>query len=139
MSEKEKARPSAATLERASETANFEQMTIPCDNHITPPAGRQLHVADFLMVGEENAVQLQYLKTVMQLDGRSVRQLIQHERLQGAPILSSSAAGTGGYYLAATPAEIHGFARSMRARAREIEKVAQAVENAAGTSEEGGR
>lgn len=135
MREKEKARPSVAALGRATETAELEQAAIPCAHHTTVPAERQFRVSDFLEQGRENAVPLRILKALLHLDGRTLRQLIQHERLQGTPILSSSVAGTGGYYLAATPAEVHHFTRSMRARAHEIMRVAEAVEKATGCDE----
>lgn len=126
MSEKRKAPGGAATpTEAMSEKPGG---TFPVFDFTITPVCRQSCVADFLTVGEENAVTLQSLKSVMHLDGRSVRQMIQQERLQGVPILSSNTAKTGGYYIAATQAEVHRFTRSMRKRAQEILRTAEAVE-----------
>jgi hypothetical protein len=54
-----------------------------------------------------------------------VRTLIQAERLSGTPILSDNRVG---YFLPANDEERRRFIRSMKHRAREIERVADAIE-----------
>lgn len=50
----------------------------------TAAAGRQRKVSDFLSHGRENAVPLRHLKKMMEADGRTVRLMIQQERLSGS-------------------------------------------------------
>ena len=53
--------------------------------------------------------------------------MIAAERLSGVPILSDCSTG---YYLAENAGEKERFVRSMRHRAREIERAAEAIERA---------
>lgn len=129
MSNKRKARPGAATLERAMEQGHPSKKSRASKHHCTPSAPPGQGIAQFLGRGSENSIPLRDLEALTGMDGRTLRQLIQHERLQGTTILSSSAAGSGGYYLAASPAEVACFASAMRRRAGEIERVAAAVES----------
>ena len=69
-----------------------------------------MKIAEYLSAGQENAVSLRCLTGATKLDSRTIRRMIASERLSGTPILSDNA-------------------RSMRHRAKEIERVAQAVEN----------
>ena len=85
-----------------------------------------MKIAEYLSAGQENAVSLRYLMGVTKLDSRVVRRMIASERLSGTPILSNN---TSGYYLPANEWEKESFARSMRHRALEIERLAQALEN----------
>lgn len=132
MSEKGKARPGAATLERAVEIGRTSKQSRTSKHHCTPSAPAGQGIARILGRGSENSIPLRDLEALTGLDGRTIRQLIQRERLQGTPILSSSAAGAGGYYLAASPEEVAYFASAMRRRAHEIERVASAVESGVG-------
>ena len=59
------------------------------------------------------------------LDGRTVRAMIAAERLAGVPILSDNSTG---YFLPGNKGERERFVRSMRHRAREIERAADAIE-----------
>ena len=129
MSKKEKARPGAGTPERAAETAAFSGAAISCNHSNTAAAGRQRKVSDFLSHGRENAVPLRHLKKVMEADGRTVRLMIQQERLSGMPICADNLTG---YYLPATQEERTACVRSMRHRAGEIMKSAGAIEQAEG-------
>lgn len=83
-------------------------------------------IAELLGTGQSSAIPLRALVSVTGLDGRAVRRLIQAERLHGAPILSDNQTG---YYLPADEAERAAFVRSMQGRAREIRRVARAIEN----------
>lgn len=84
-------------------------------------------ISRLLSPGRENAVPLRQIEAMTGFDSRTVRLMIQRERYSGIPILSDNATG---YYLPATPKERDRFVLSMRHRAREIERVAQAVEQA---------
>ena len=61
------------------------------------------------------------------LDGRTVRLMIERERREGSPILADNATG---YYLPATKYERAACVRSMRHRADEIRKTAEAIDRA---------
>ena len=129
MSTKEKTRPGAGTPERATETAACSRVAISCNYSTTSAAGRQRKVSDFLSHGRENAVPLRHLKTLLDADGRTVRLMIQHERLTGTPICADNLTG---YYLPANEEEKSACVRSMRHRAAEIIKTALAIERGAG-------
>lgn len=90
-----------------------------------PPSGQK--VSDYLLPGRENAVPLKRLKELLDLDGRTVRLMIRGERLQGTPILADCVSG---YYLPGNDHERAQCVRSMRRRAAEIVKVADAIEKA---------
>lgn len=92
------------------------------------PSG-QLHIADYLSRGRERALTSRELERLTNLDGRSVRLLIERERRSGTPILSDCASG---YYLPATDDERAACVRSLRHRAREILTTARAIEQAEG-------
>ena len=129
MTKNENTRPAGGTAERATETAAFSGAAISCNHSNTAAAGRQRKVSDFLSHGRENAVPLRHLKKVMEADGRTVRLMIQQERLSGTPICSDNATG---YYLPSTADEKAACVRSMRHRAGEIMKSARAIEQAEG-------
>ena len=129
MNKNENTRPAGGTAERAAETAAFSGAAISCNHSNTAAAGRQRKVSDFLSHGRENAVPLRHLKKVMEADGRTVRLMIQQERLSGMPICADNLTG---YYLPANEAEKAAFVRSMRHRAGEIMKTAKAIEQAEG-------
>lgn len=128
MNKNEKTRPGAGTPERATETAAFGEATISC-NHSTTAAGRQRKASEFLSHGRENAVPLRHLKKLLEVDGRTVRLMIQQERLAGTPICADNLTG---YYLPSNEAEKTAFVRSMRHRAGEIMRTARAIEQAEG-------
>ena len=125
MSAKEKARPAGGTAERAAETAAFGGAAISYDYLTTTVAGRQRKVSDLLSRGRENAVPLRHLKQIMETDGRTIRLMIQRERLEGIPICADNLTG---YFLPSTEDEKTACVRSMRHRAGEIMRTAQAIE-----------
>lgn len=95
MSTKEKAHPTAATVERAGmETAAYGRATISCNQSITTVAGRQRKVSDLLGHGRENAVPLRQLIAITGADGRTIREKIAAERLAG--VLSAWEQGGAG-------------------------------------------
>lgn len=85
-----------------------------------------MRIADLLSHGQENAVPLRQLIAITGADGRSIREKIAAERLAGVPILSDNSTG---YYLPGNPGEKERFVRSMRNRAHQIERAAEAVES----------
>ena len=129
MNTKEKAPTSAATLTGAAAEMTACRASIPISDCTTAAAGRQRKVSELLNRGRENAVPLRHLKKLMETDGRTVRLMIQQERLSGMPICADNLTG---YYLPANEAEKAAFVRSMRHRAGEIMKTANAIEQAEG-------
>lgn len=124
MSAKENAHSAAATTEQAA--GDNAGRKIPQD-HYTAGAGP---ISRLLSHGRANAVPLRHLTAMTKLDGRTVRAMIAAERLAGTPILSDNSTG---YYLPGDDAEKVKFIRSMRHRAREIERAAEAIEKARDT------
>ena len=117
--------PTAATVERIEAGAETRQATTSPTNDTTPtPPGQAVKIADLLGHGQSAAVPLRHLKELAGLPGREVRRMIQAERLRGIPILSDN---INGYYLAGDAQEREKFIKSMRGRAAEIVKVAEAV------------
>lgn len=88
-----------------------------------------MRIADLLSHGQENAVPLRQLMAETGADGRTIRGKIAAERLAGVPILSDNSTG---YYLPGNEGERERFVRSMRHRAQEIERAAEAIERAEG-------
>lgn len=94
---------------------------------ISPPSVQSVKIADFLSTGQQNAVPLKHLKNLLNLDGRTVRLMIRAERLAGTPILADNQTG---YYLPGNDHERSRCVNSMRRRAAEIVKAADAIEGA---------
>lgn len=104
--------PSVAAPGEQMEMESFGEGTVSDSQYTTDFRG----IARFLSHGRENSVPLRQLE--------AVRALIFTERLQGVPILSDS-----GYYLPpASEQEKARFVRSMRHRAKEIQRMADAIE-----------
>lgn len=87
-----------------------------------------MRISDFLLQGETQAVTRQHLEQITGLTGREVQRAVQAARLKGTPILSSGS----GFFLPETEAEKARFVRSMRHRAAEISRAADAVERGTG-------
>lgn len=128
MINKGKARPSVAALERANGHRD-DHLGMSVKQSITAAPSGQLHIADYLSRGRENALTSRELERLTNLDGRSVRLLIERERRSGTPILSDCASG---YFLPSTDDERAACVRSLRHRAREILTTARAIEQAEG-------
>lgn len=94
--------------------------------HITPEREKQPRgkIERLLSPGAENALTLHHLVKLTGLPARQVRQLIQAERLQGAPILADNQSG---YFLPGSQRDVDNFVRSMYHRAGEITRAADAV------------
>lgn len=119
MSAKENAHSAAATTEQAA--GDNAGRKIPHDDYTTGTGP----ISRLLSHGQENAVPLRHLVSITKFDGRKVRALIAAERLNGVPILSDNQSG---YYLPADDTEKERFIRSMKHRAKEIERAAEAIE-----------
>lgn len=129
MSEQRKTRSSAATPERAEETAattNDQKFSQPNDSTDQERA-QEGYISQFLLAGAGQGLHLRDLVRITHLSEREVRQMIQVERLRGIPILSNN---QDGYFLPGDEAEKAAFVRSMRHRADEIHRAAEAVEKA---------
>lgn len=120
MTKKRKARPADSAAGQADRENHWAS-----DNSQNNFTIKGRTISSILLRGRENALPLRHLKTVTNLDGRSVRLMIERERRAGIPILADNASG---YYLPANDTERTEFVRSMRHRAQEIMKTAQAVE-----------
>lgn len=116
-------RPEAATSERAGRekawTGNNSR-----NQHTTAADGGQGLVSSLLMEGRDNAIHLADLVRLTGWPERDVRKAIQRERQRGSPILSDN---KNGYFLPQSEAEKAQFVCSMRCRAREILRAANAV------------
>lgn len=126
MAKNEKARCTAGTVERETETANYEK-PFTKNNDITENAENQAERQKFfvegkLQHGEHNALRT---KELLRITGfktpRLLQAAIEKERERGAVILSTCRHG-GGYYLPtegeAGKAELEAFVRTLSARAR---------------------
>ena len=129
MSRNKNARPSAATPGRADEARTTNQEISRSTSNFTPfeSKNQSIKISGLLATGRENAVPLKHLTSITGLDGRTVRLMIATERLSGIPICADNATG---YYLPANEDERDTCVRSMRHRAGEIERVADALEGA---------
>lgn len=127
MSDKKKTRPAGDTAGRVVETGSASRADTTSNHDSTTSIPRaQAKIAD-LLPGRENAIPRRELERLTGLDGRTVRLMIERERREGSPILADNATG---YYLPATEHERAACVRSMRHRAGEIMKSAQAIEQA---------
>lgn len=124
MTNKGKARPGVGAPERVNGHRD-DHLGMSVKQSITSAPGGQRSIADLLGTGRENALTRRELERLTNLDGRSVRLLIERERREGVPILS----GHNGYFLPGSEAEKAACVRSLRHRAGEIFATARAVEN----------
>jgi hypothetical protein len=119
MTEKRKCPSTAATVERAKETAACDGAAISYGDIITANAGGQgvFPVFSMLPSGEANAVPSRTIAEIMSFpDIRSFRAEIARERRAGALILSSKSSGNAGLY---RPANRDELARYLSRRERE--------------------
>ena len=126
MSKKKRTRPSVGAPGRAEAGVNHAE-GYSHRQHTTQGPGGQRKIADLLSYGQENAIPRRHLEKLTGLDGRTVRLMIERERHEGVPILADNVTG---YYLPATEHERAACVRSMRHRAGEIMRTAQAIEQA---------
>ena len=129
MSKQRKTRPVGDATERAREKGSAMQADTTSHSYSTADQEQKQEgfIAQFLLVGAEQGLHLRDLARITRLSEREVRQMIQAERLRGVPILSNN---QDGYFLPSNEEEKAAFVRSMRHRANEIHKAAEAVEKA---------
>lgn len=107
----------------ASQTAH-----VSTHDSTTPAAERQPpRISDLLLHGEQNAMPMKCLKGLTGLDSRTIRLMIQQERLSGTPICANNKTG---YYLPGSDQERSECVKSMRRRSAEIARTADAIERA---------
>lgn len=121
---KERARQDAATSKRAKRESH-QAGGNPYGNYTTTQSGGQGTIFRLLMEGAGNGLHLQDLVRLTGEDQRTVRKLIQEERLQGIPILSDN---VHGYFLPGSDYEREICVKSLRGRAQEILETAAAIE-----------
>lgn len=119
-------RPGEATPERAGAEKQLGRAAISISNYTYQKAGGQ-GISNYLSCGAEHGVGLRDLVHFTGLPDRVVRQIIQAERLDGVPILSDNASG---YFLPGNKEEVGRCVASLRHRANEIFKTANAIEKA---------
>ena len=127
MINKGKARPNVAALERANGHRD-NHLAMSVKQSTTAAPGGQLHIADYLSRGRENAITRRELERITGLAPRDVSLAVERERRSGVPILANGS----GYFLPATDDERAACVRSLRHRAREILTTARAIEQAEG-------
>ena len=130
MRQNENARDGEATPRRAKERAKAGELCggyVPASDNTTPRGVGQVTISGFLSRGAVNAVTLRQLERVTGLDGRTVRRLIERERREGIPILSDC---SDGYYLPICEMERDRCVQSLRHRAGEILRTADALARA---------
>lgn len=131
MSKRKETRPGADTPRRATMEAETGKTTASksdkSDFTIPASVGQAVHIADLLSHGAENGVGLQDLVSMTGLSEREVRQIIRRERLAGVPVLSDNLSG---YFLPGNTDEIVQCAISLRSRAHEILRTANAIAKA---------
>ncbi len=121
MANDKKNRPGVAAPGRQMEWEGFGETTV-SENHHTTDLGL---IASHLQQGRKNAVNIRYLEAMTGMKNRDVRLLIEKERRGGTPILSDNSRG---YYLPGSQEELARCVRSLRGRAKEIERTADAIE-----------
>ena len=129
MTKTEKDRSTVGAAERSVENGPVYQTAhASTKDSTTPAAERQpLLISDLLLHGEENALPMKCLKVLTGLDSRTIRLMIQQERLSGVPICANNRTG---YYLPGSDQERAECVKSMRHRSAEIARTADAIERA---------
>ena len=127
MIENKKSLAGAATPNQAGNAKDTHNDQRKSHNYCTSDQERKQegYISKFLLAGAGQGLHLRDLVRITHLSEREVRQMIQAERLRGIPILSNN---QDGYFLPGDEAERADFVRSMRHRADELHRAAEAVE-----------
>lgn len=128
--EKKKAIPVVVRRDGDGEQLSFPSFSFSDSQNSTDIQAAQGLISSLLPSGAKRAVSLRRLADITNLSTREVRRAIQRQRLDGMPICEHGS----GYFLAETEAERARWVSSMRSRAREILRVARAVENGGGSN-----
>lgn len=124
MNKNAKARPVAATTERAAAEAAVAAAS--CDFEYTAKAPPR-QVANVLLFGAENAVEGSTLAAVLGFkDRRALSKQIERERRSGQPICASVAGSKRGYFLTDDPDELQRYIRALDRRIREVRRTRDA-------------
>ena len=124
MSQTKKPLPVSETESGSGEQCVLADIRI-SETEYTIPRSKTQCIAVLLLCGEKNAIPLQHLEKITGLDQREIRRMIHTERMRGAPILANNRSG---YYLPGNDEERERCVSSMRHRAGEIERAADAIE-----------
>jgi hypothetical protein len=125
MIEKEEAAPVGQTGSGGGDQLMMEEVF--SASKFTKNMRKTQGISALLMRGEANAIPLHDLKRISGLDGRIIRRMIQDERQNGTCICVNN---KDGYFLAETEAERARCVVSMRHRAAEVNRTANAIERA---------
>lgn len=126
--ENEKAAPGVTSTEDGGEQTRLDGFDeLPASESITRPYKAQGVIAPLLLHGETNAIPLGVLETLTGLDRRLIRRRIQAERQAGVCICVNN---RDGYFLAENEAERARCVASMRRRAAEVYRTADAIARA---------
>lgn len=106
---------------------NEEQLSIPGVRTDAGDHPAHIGIASLLLQGEANALTLEVIETLTGIDRRTIRRQIQAERQAGACICVNN---RDGYFLAENEAERARCVASMRRRAAEVYRTADAIERA---------
>lgn len=106
---------------------NSDQLSIPGVRTETIERPAHAGIAALLLHGEANALPLRELEKLTGLDRRMIRRRIQMERRDGACVCVNN---RDGYFLAENEAERARCVASMRRRAAEVSRTAEAIERA---------
>jgi len=124
--EKEKARFSAATQERAAEPKNArEAFSTSCSDY-TFATGKKQSLLDYLPHEPERAVTAVQLGNMLHISSREVTKLIQKYRLAGVPICAACG-DQPGYYIATEPEMLGKYIKSLDGRLREVRRTREAL------------
>ena len=122
MSEKEKARSTAATVKRA-EATTLGGVAASSDKNCTTSMDTRQVVSAALLTGAENAIEGAALAAALGFkDRRALSKQIERERRSGHPICAAVAGNNRGYYLTDDPDELQRSIKALDRRIREVQK-----------------
>lgn len=86
-----------------------------------------MDISVYIPHGRKNAISRQALKDLTGCSDRENRAMIERARMNGTPILSSSACS--GYWISDDPSEIDAFRREQAHRAKKLMRMVSALDN----------
>ena len=126
MSEKEKARSTAATVKRA-EATTLGGVAASSDKNCTTSMDTRQVVSAALLTGAENAIEGAALAAALGFkDRRALSKQIERERRSGHPICAAVAGNNRGYYLTDDPDELRRYISALDRRLREVRRTRDA-------------
>lgn len=82
-----------------------------------------ISILDYIPSDRDNAIKGKELCASLNLKERELRQLIEHERLKGVPIVADNS----GYWIAHDPAEIDSYCRKVSVVIRSYHRIIDAI------------